>query len=53
MKQGEMNSIMINCYGTSVVSMMKITVADKVRVAGLMMTKYTLSEYLPDLTGKS
>ncbi len=32
---------------------MKITVADKVCVAGLMMTKDTLREYLPNLTGKS
>ena len=53
MKQGELNFIMINRYGTSVASMMKVTVADKVRVAGLMMTKDTLREYLPNLTGKS
>ena len=34
-------------------SMMKITVDDKVRVAGLLMTQAPLREYLSDLTGRS
>ena len=40
-------------YGVSLAAMMKITVTDKVCVAGLMMTKDTLRKYLPNLTGKS
>jgi hypothetical protein len=40
-------------YGVSVASMMKVTVDDKVRVAGLVITKAPLREYLSDLTGRS
>ncbi len=40
-------------YGVSTAAMMKITVEDKVRIAGLVITKAPLHEYLSDLTGRS
>ena len=40
-------------YGESLATTMKITVDDKIRVAGLVITKAPLREYLPDLTGRS
>ena len=40
-------------YGVSTAAMMKITVDDKVRIAGLVITKAPLREYLSDLTGRS
>ena len=40
-------------YGSLGSSVMKICIDDKVRVAGLLMTKETLREYLPDLTGRA
>jgi hypothetical protein len=40
-------------YGESLATTMKITVDDKIRVAGLVITKAPLREYLSDLTGRS
>ncbi len=40
-------------YGESQATMMKITVGDKICVAGLVITKAPLREYLSDLTGRS
>ncbi len=45
--------VMRSRYGVSVASLMKVTVDDKVRVAGLVITKAPLREYLLDLTGRS
>ena len=53
MSQDNLFDILRSRYGVSPTSMMKITVDDKVRVAGLLMTKAPLREYLSDLMGKS
>jgi hypothetical protein len=45
--------VLCSQYGVLVQSKMKITVADKVCVAGLVINKAPLHEYLLDLTGKS
>jgi len=45
--------ILRNRYGDSLAVTMKMTVDDKIRVAGLVITKAPLREYLSDLTGRS
>lgn len=40
-------------YGVSMESLKKITVDEKIRIAGLLIMKAPLCEYLSDLTGRS
>ena len=53
MDQDALIELLFNRYGTSETQVLKITTDDKVRVAGLVITKPSLREYLSDLTGKS
>ncbi len=53
MSQEPLFKILRGRYSVSLASQKKITVNDKVRVAGLLITKAPLHEYLPDLTGRS